>query len=125
MRQISIRNQTRALKLGLQADFCDRFWCRLRGLMFRRQLAPQRGLVLAEAGESRLGAAIHMLGMAFDLTIVWLDSGYRVVDVRLARRWRSFLVPRKPARYVIELHAARFEEFHLGDQLVFEETPTG
>lgn len=124
MKLISVRNLSRPLKQELRADYCDRFWCRLRGLMYRRQLAPDRGLVLAEAGESRANAGIHMLGMAFDLTVVWLDNAYRVVDVQHARRWRSFLLPRKPARYVIELHVSRFEEFHIGDQLVFEETPT-
>lgn len=122
MRQISIRNQTRALKIGLKADYCDRFLCKLRGLMLRSELTEGSGLVLAEDSEGRLNAGIHMLGMTFDLAIVWVDNAYRVVDVRLAKRWRSFLLPRKPARYVIELHASRLEDFRIGDQLAFEET---
>jgi uncharacterized membrane protein (UPF0127 family) len=123
MKRVSVQNLSRALKQKVIADYCDRFWDKFRGLMFRRELAPDRGLVLAEASESRTNAGIHMLGMAFDLTIVWTDSAYRVVDVRGARRWRSFLLPRNPARYVIELHVSRFEDFRIGDQLLFEETP--
>jgi len=65
-----------------------------------------------------------MLGMAFDLSIIWLDASLKVVDARRARRWRSFLFPRKAARYVLEFHASRIEEFHIGDQLAFEEDHT-
>lgn len=62
-----------------------------------------------------------MLGMSFDLSIVWLNSDLCVVDLGKARRWRSFLAPRKPARYVLECGASRFEEFQIGDQLAFED----
>lgn len=121
MRQVSILNRTHPLKTPLVADYCERFVCKLRGLVLRPDLQIGRGLVLAEGSESRLNAGIHMLGMAFDLSIVWLDSGLKVVDVQGARRWRSFLFPRKAARYVLEFHASRLEEFHVGDQLAFEE----
>ncbi|MEX2143325.1 MAG: DUF192 domain-containing protein [Anaerolineales bacterium] len=122
MRQVSILNNTHPLRTPLTAGYCDRFLCRLRGLMLRSQLPTDRGLVLVENAESRLNAGIHMLGMAFDLGIVWLDNNRQVVDIQKARRWRSFLIPRIAARYVIEFHAKRLEEFHLGDQIVFEET---
>lgn len=122
MRQVSIQNKTRKLKAGLTADYADTFASKLRGLAWQRSLAAERGLILAERSESRLGTGIHMLGMAFDLTIVWLDSEFQVVDLKFARRWRSLLLPRKPARYVIECAVSRYEEFQIGDQLAFENT---
>jgi len=124
MRQVDILNRTRPLKTRLVADYCDRFLCKLRGLALRSVLPPGRGLVLADGSESRLNSAVHMLGMAFDLSIIWLDASLKVVDARRARRWRSFLFPRKAARYVLEFHASRIEEFHIGDQLAFEEDHT-
>lgn len=124
MRQVSIINRTHPLKTPLVADYCERFLCKLRGLALRPDLAISRGMVLAEGGESRLNAGIHMLGMAFDLSIVWLDNGLNVVDVQAARRWRSLLFPRRAARYVLEFHASRLEEFHIGDQLAFEPNST-
>ena len=123
MRQIRILNRTHPLKSPLVVGFCERFLCKLRGLALRRELAVGRGLVLASGEESRVNSAIHMLGMAFDLSIAWLDSSLIVVDVQPARRWRSFLIPRKASRYVIEFHALRLEEFHIGDQISFEENP--
>ena len=120
MRRIKVLNKTRRLKTSLSADYCDSFLCKLRGLAFRARLPAGQALVLADPGESRLNPGIHMLGMFFDLTIVWLDAKKRVVDVRRARRWRSFLFPRKPARYVIECGVSRYGDFHIGDQLAFQ-----
>ncbi len=121
MRQVSIHNRTRPLKSPLQAGFADGFFDKLRGLAFRRRLAAGEGLVLAEPAESRAGASIHMLGMAFDLCVVWLDSDLKVVDLKIARRWRSVLLPRTAARYVIECAPSRYAEFQLGDQIAFED----
>jgi uncharacterized membrane protein (UPF0127 family) len=102
------------------AGFCNSFWCKLRGLSWRRSLAAGRGLVLADKSESRVNSSIHMLGMMFALTIVWLDNDLKVVDLHNAKPWISFAAPRKPARYVIECAASRHEDFHIGDQLAFE-----
>lgn len=121
MRKVTIHNRTRPFQSPLQAGFADGFFAKLRGLAFRRQLAAGEGLVLAEPAESRAGASIHMLGMAFDLCVVWLDSDLKVVDLKIARRWRSVLLPRTAARYVIECAPSRYAEFHLGDQIAFED----
>lgn len=123
MRQVQIINRSRPLKQTLVARYCQSFLCKLRGLAFRSGLPATEGLILAEGREGRANTAVHMLGMSFDLSIVWLDSDLRVVDLGNARRRRSFLVPRKPARYVLECGASRFEEFRIGDQLAFEDLP--
>jgi uncharacterized membrane protein (UPF0127 family) len=122
MRTVRILNRTRPLKTELTASLAESFGAKLRGLMFRPALPASEALVLAEATESRLGTGIHMLGMRFDLCIVWLDGELHVVDVQLARRWVSLLLPRKPARYVIECAPSRHAEFHLDDQIEFKDT---
>lgn len=75
---------------------------------------------MEQVTEDRINAAIHMFFMNFDLTVVWLDRNLRVVDVQYARRWRPAYTPAKPARYVLELHPDRLNDFQTGDQLVFE-----
>ncbi len=87
-------------------------------------LPPDRGLLFVFPETSRWGTAIHMLGMRYDLAVVWLDPARRVVDVRLARRWRSICVPRAAARYVLELPTPWLEAFHLGDEVTWDDTPT-
>lgn len=122
MRQVKIYNQTRALPGELQAGYCDRFGCRLRGLSLRRTLPQSQGLLLVQQRANRLDAAIHMFFMNFDLTIVWLDATKQVVDIRLARRWRSVIMPQAAARYVLELPTFWFDYFSVGDQIEFENT---
>jgi uncharacterized membrane protein (UPF0127 family) len=100
--------------------WCDSFFSRLRGLMFRRVLGENEGIVLVERRESRLDTSIHMLFMFFSIAVVWLDSKFRVVDVRLAKPWRLFYAPRAPAQYVIEASPSLLEKISIGDELIFE-----
>lgn len=103
-----------------QVAWCESFACRLRGLMFRRELAAGEGLLLVERSASRSGAAIHMLFMAFAIGVVWLDAEFRVVDVTVAAPWRPIYVPRQPARYTLEAAPTILDRVSIGDELVFE-----
>jgi len=58
-----------------------------------------------------------MLGVWFDLSIVWINAGLVVVDKVLARRWRPAYFPQKPAMYILEIHAERWDDFRVGDQV--------
>jgi len=88
--------------------------------MFRKNLAADHGLLLVQKRESRLDAAIHMLFMRIDIGVVWVNSDLEVVDLRIARRWRPFYIPKAPAKYILEIAVDRFNEFNLGDKLDFE-----
>lgn len=61
-----------------------------------------------------------MLGMRMEITAVWINDNYEVVDVRKARPWRLAYVPKHPARYVLEIAATRWSEFKIGDKLRFD-----
>ena len=122
METLIVRNQTHPLTSPIRARYCASFLCRLRGLTFRRKLAPDEGLLLVQKGESRVDTSIHMLGVFMDLTVVWINAARDVVDVRLARRWRLVYVPKEPALYVLEVPAERFGEFQTGDRLSFDKT---
>jgi len=89
--------------------------------MFRRNLAPDEGLLLVQKRENRSESAIHMLFMFIDLTVVWLNASQQVVDVKLAQRWRLMYAPKSPAKYVLELPSECMDAFHVGDQLKFDE----
>ncbi len=115
------RNLSRDSQQPIRARVCASFFSRMRGLTFRRTLSAGEGILLVQARDSRLDAAIHMLGVLMDLTIVWVNSNGEVVDVRLARRWRPVYIPSRPARYVLESSAECFADFRIGDQIRFEE----
>ena len=122
MKIVEIQNSRQPLITPIKAIYCDSFFCQLRGLMFRRSLAPDEGLLLVQKRENRSESAIHMLFMFVDLAVVWLNASKQVVDVKFARRWRVIYAPQSPAQYVLELPDDYLDAFQVGDQLKFDET---
>lgn len=125
MKIVEIQNSSRPLKIPIQAKYCSTFLCQFRGLMFRRSLASNEGLLLVQKRENRSESAIHMLFMFIDLAVVWLNAEHQVVDVKYARRWRLMYAPQTPAKFVLELPIKHLYEFKIGDQLQLDETLLG
>jgi uncharacterized membrane protein (UPF0127 family) len=119
MKLIKFENQTRPLQSTLKIYYCDSFLCRLRGLMFRTHLPADTGLLLVEAQDSRLSATIHMLFVIMNLGVIWINSRMVVVDSVMARPWRPAYIPHEPARYILEIHPSRMNEFKFGDHIDF------
>jgi hypothetical protein len=117
---IKIFNLNNSALQPIKAKYCASFLCRLRGLMFRRNLQTHEGLLLVEKRDSRVDASIHMLFMLTDLAVVWINANLTVVDVILARKWRPAYFPAQPARYTLELHPDRLADFRRGDQIQME-----
>lgn len=116
---ISIENKNRAIDGLLQIKYCDSFLSQLRGLTFRSQLARDEGLLLVGTRDSRLDSSIHMFFVSFDLAVIWINSQMQVVDKVLAKSWRPAYFSKQPARYVLEVHPERWEDFQIGDTLQF------
>jgi uncharacterized membrane protein (UPF0127 family) len=119
MKIIHVENENQPLPTPLRAVYCDSFLCRLRGLMFRNSLPQGEGLLLVEAHDSRVETSIHMLFVRIDLAIVWVNAAFTVVDTVLARSWHPFYAPHQPARYTLEIHPSRLNEFKIGDRVEF------
>jgi uncharacterized membrane protein (UPF0127 family) len=88
--------------------------------MFQKQLPPGFGLLLVEKRNSRVDTAIHMFFMRFDITVVWINSEYKVIDVQMARRWPPFYIPRSPACFVLETNTQNYSDFMIGDVVTFK-----
>ncbi|MEP0762535.1 MAG: DUF192 domain-containing protein [Chloroflexota bacterium] len=104
-----------------RARWCQSFWCHFRGLMLRRPLPDDEGLLFVFRRASVSGAAIHMFFVFFPIAAVWLDDEGHVVGTALARPWRPYYAPAQPARYLIEARPALLDRVAVGDQLVFSE----
>jgi uncharacterized membrane protein (UPF0127 family) len=117
MKYVLIHNQTNNLTSPIRARYCSSFFCRLRGLMFARSLGGHEALLMVQPRADRVEASIHMLFMAFDLAVIWLDEQCRVVDKKICRRWRPAYFPAGAAKYVLETHVERLDDFCVGDQL--------
>jgi uncharacterized membrane protein (UPF0127 family) len=121
MRWVHVCNLSNTTIHPINARYCASYLCRLRGLTFRRHLAVDEGLLLVQTRENRWDAAIHMFGMWLNLAIVWINTSGTVVDVKLAYRWQSIYIPRRPARYVLELNQTHIHDFKIGDTIRIED----
>lgn len=103
----------------IQVRYMDSFFSRLRGYMFRKSISIDEGIVLVQPRESIADASIHMLTVFMDLGVVWMDASQIIVDKVLAKSWRPFYFPQKPAKFTLEVHPDRLAEFHIGDKITF------
>ena len=120
-REIYVINKTKLAATHPRLAYCDTFLKQLRGFTFHSRLAPDAGLILVGNRDSRLDSSIHMLFVSFDLTVVWINSDMKVVDKVLARSWMPAYFSKRPAKYVLEIHPARWDEFAIGDFVEFKD----
>ena len=116
---ISIENKNRGMDATLRIKYCDTFLTQLRGFTFRARLPRDEGLVLVGTRDSRLDSSIHMFFVSFDLAVIWINSQMQVVDKVLARSWRPAYFSKQPAKYVLEVHPDRWDDFQIGDTVQF------
>ena len=105
----------------MRIKYCDTFLTQLRGLTFRSRLAREEGLLLVGGRDSRVDSSIHMLFVSFDLSVIWINASMQVVDKVLAKSWRPAYFSRQPARYVLEIHPERWNDFEVGDRVEFKD----
>ena len=123
MRWVKVRNETRGETVLGRVRYCTNVFCRFRGLMFRRHLEDDEGLLLVGRREDRADAAVHMFFVFFPIAVIWLDALGAVVDARLARPFRPIYVPSAAAKDVLEGPPSLLKRVAVGDQLRFEEIP--
>lgn len=118
---ITVQNKNRMITGALHITYCDTFLTQLRGFMFCSGVPGDEGLILVGKRDSRLDSSIHMLFVPFDLSVIWINSGMRVVDKILAKSWRPAYFSKQPARYVLEVHPERWGDFEIGDEVEFRD----
>ena len=120
-RTISIENLNRTVTSGLRVKYCDTFLTQLRGFTFRSELMKDDGLVLVGKRDSRIDSSIHMFFVSFDLAVIWINSEMQVVDRIVAKSWKPAYFSKCPAKYVLEVHPERWDEFQVGDKVKFKD----
>jgi len=121
MKQVLVKNLSRVIDQPVRAIYCNTFLCRLRGLMFRRDLSEYEGLLLVGSKDSRVDSSIHMMFMGFDIGVLWINQAGEVVDICLARRWHLAYFPKHPASHILEMRPERLKDYQIGDKVQFDE----
>lgn len=120
---IFVDNLSTPLASPAKVEYCESFSSRLRGLMFRPHLGRDEGLLLVEGRDSRLDSSIHMFFVSFDLAVFWINSSLTVVEKVIAKSWRPAYMSKQPARYILEIHPARWDDYQIGDRVEFKNAP--
>lgn len=114
---VFVHNLNKPVLSPARVEYCDSFLCRLRGLMFRSRLHRDEGLLLVEKKDSRLEASIHMLFVNFDLAVFWINVDLMIADKVIAKSWRPAYFPKANAKYTLELHTDRWDDYEIGDRV--------
>lgn len=120
MSELTVFNRTKGIKLAEGVRVCRTFWEKGLGFMFRRSIRPGEALLFVNGRESRFGSGIHMLFVFTPLAVIWLDRDKRVVDKAIARPFRPWYFPSRPAGYYLEGPVELLEKVEIGDELEFE-----
>ena len=120
LNEVYVLNQNREIPSPPRVLYCDTFLSQLRGLTFRPRLGRDEGLILVGKRDSRLDSSIHMFFVRFDLAVFWIDSNMKVVDKILAKPWRPAYFSARPAKFVLEIHPDRLQDFNIDETLEFK-----
>ena len=99
----------------LQIHYADTFFSRFLGLMGKKSIGENEGLLFVMDKPSRLDAGIHMFFMRFDIAVVWISENYKVVDKTYAKKWHPSYLPKVKAKYFLETHPSQLGNFSEGD----------
>lgn len=109
----TVRRVGDGLVVCARCRVADTFWLRFRGLMLRKSLPPEEGMLFERVG------SIHMFFMRIPLDVVFCDSELRIVKiVRSLRPWR--VAAARGAKTTIELAAGKATDLEIGDVLSLE-----
>ena len=73
-----IYNKTQDVIVLKNGKWCASFACHFKGLMFRRNLPPDDGLIFVRKSKSIINTTIHMLFCFFPIGVIWLDDELQV-----------------------------------------------
>lgn len=106
--------------IASEVELADSFLRRFRGLMFRRRFPPGKALFFKFNKPGRHG--VHMSFVWFPIDLVYLDPGFKVVEVHTRLKpWRMHR-PKAVAKYLIELPAgvATRVRIRIGHKILLE-----
>ncbi|MCB1915354.1 MAG: DUF192 domain-containing protein [Rhodocyclaceae bacterium] len=91
----------------IDAEFAGDLSSRARGLMQRRQLAPQQGMLFAFPQDGR--HCMWMRNTLIPLSVAFLDAEGRIINVeRMAPRTENSHCAMAPARFALEMNLGWF-----------------
>ncbi len=99
---------------------CTNIFSRFEGLRFSKPLKEKQAIILEAEKESIRETMIDMLFVFFPIDVLWLDRKKKVVYIRRnVRPFTPLIIPKHPAKYIIELKKGKANNIKIGDTLKF------
>ena len=89
--------------------FAKNFFERLIGLMFKKNV--DYALIFYLQKESRINAAIHTMFMFMQIDVLFLNDKKRIVDIKQKMKPWSFYIPKRKAKYIVEIPSGIIKNF--------------
>lgn len=96
-----------------KVEIADSFFTRLMGLMYRKELEENTGLLLRPCSQ------IHTFGMKFAIDAVFLNKGGYVLSIMTKIEPHRILPYIPKSRQVLELNAGEAADIKIGNHIVF------
>lgn len=111
-----VYNATKSIKI-CEADEASTFLGRAVGLMFRKKLEQNKGLLIKFFPGS---SSVHSFFMRFPIDLIFISKDLRVVDLKTLKPWRIYS-PKKRSELVLEVNEGVIKEkgIEIGDLLEF------
>jgi uncharacterized membrane protein (UPF0127 family) len=118
-KMLEVRNLTPGSEVAVRVQRADRAWSRMVGLLGRRSLAEDEGLLLTPC------TSIHTFFMRFPIDVLYLDREHVVLKAVRALRPFRFSACLRGCHSVLELPAGAIETSgtRVGDRLAL--APSG
>lgn len=93
---------------------------RSKGLRFAKPLRKGQAVILVAKEESTMETTIDMFFVFFPIDVLWLNKEKEVIDIkRNVKPFMPMVIPRKPAKYVVELRKGVTNNIKTGDKVSF------
>jgi uncharacterized protein len=94
---------------------------KVRGLMFSKPLKRGEAIILEAKDEGIIETTLHMLFVFYPIDILWLNKKLEIVDIkRKVMPFKPWIVPRAPAKFVVEMKSGAAKTLRIGDVLKFK-----
>ncbi|MBS3117818.1 DUF192 domain-containing protein [Candidatus Woesearchaeota archaeon] len=100
--------------------WCTTPWQRFLGQRCKKNLREGEATIFLGKKETKLNMTVDMLFVFAPLDIIWLDSKKKIVDIKKGvLPFTPWIVPKKKAKYMIELRKGKAESLKEEDTLSF------
>ncbi|SCP98041.1 DUF192 domain-containing protein [Anaerobium acetethylicum] len=96
MKKVKVYNASKNRIILGEAEIADTFFTRFRGLLGRKGLAADAGLIINPCN------SVHMIGMRFPIDVIFVNRDNRICHIQHSMRKMSVSPVVRGARFVIE-----------------------